>query len=303
MFQKHVSISVTDVLEDDFCTIRPYIAVLLKMNKLREYASSSRSMELGTFYHLLLQSVLSNNFDLVQHFYIHEKLSVKESFFTALYELTERFFFPDGEKDFDCIIEREKEVKFDDKLYFNLRTLAMLCSTLVEENNKGRLISLVIGTEYKIEYELSEKFLLTGRIDIVAWTVDRTAIRVIELKTGKKSPRDKRQVLTYSEIIRKKKPNIEITPELWYLNNNDEKKRIILDIPKEDIELKRISSIISFVEKLKSEKQLSPRIKNKKYCNKKCRMCEYIDEFFVQNKTMPKKDEIVWKKIRLKQEK
>ncbi|UJG42814.1 MAG: hypothetical protein K9W46_10565 [Candidatus Heimdallarchaeum endolithica] len=46
MFQKHVSISVTDVLEDDFCTIRPYFAVLLKMNKLREYASSSRSMEL-----------------------------------------------------------------------------------------------------------------------------------------------------------------------------------------------------------------------------------------------------------------
>ncbi|UJG42813.1 MAG: PD-(D/E)XK nuclease family protein [Candidatus Heimdallarchaeum endolithica] len=161
--------------------------------------------------------------------------------------MTERFFFPDGEKDFDCIIEREKEVKFDDKLYFNLRTLAMFCSTLVEENNRGKLISLVIGTEYKIEYELSEKFLLTGRIDILAWTVDRTAIRVIELKTGKESPRDKRQVLIYSEIIRIKKPNIEIIPELWYLNNNDKQKRRTLDLTEEDIELKRITKTISFV--------------------------------------------------------
>jgi len=81
MFLRPIRISVTDVLEDDFCTIRPYIEVLLKMNKLREYAPSTRSVELGTFYHLLLQSVLSSNFDLVQHFYIHEKLSVKESFF------------------------------------------------------------------------------------------------------------------------------------------------------------------------------------------------------------------------------
>ncbi|MHA1353369.1 MAG: PD-(D/E)XK nuclease family protein, partial [Candidatus Heimdallarchaeaceae archaeon] len=229
MISKPIRISVTDVLDDDFCIIRPYIEVLLKMNKLREYASSSRSMELGTFYHLLLQS---------------------------LYELTERFFFPDGEKDFDCIIEREKEVKFDDELYFNLRTLAMLCSTLVEENNSGKLISLVIGTEYKIEYELSEKFILTGRIDILAWTVDRKAIRVIELKTGKQSPRDKRQVLTYSEILRKKKPNIEIVPELWYLNNNNEKKRVILDFTEDNIELKRISKVISFVVKVKIEEQL-----------------------------------------------
>jgi len=301
MISKPIRISVTDVLDDDFCIIRPYIALILKMNKLREYAST-RSMELGTFYHLLLQSVLSNNFDLVEHFYIHEKLSVKEAFFTALYELTERFFFPDGEKDFDCIIEREKEVKFDDELYFNLRTLAMLCSTLVEENNNGRLISLVIGTEYKIEYELSEKFLLTGRINILAWTVDRKRLRVIELKTGEKSFRDKRQVLTYSEIIRKKKPNIEIIPELWYLNNNDKKKIRTFDLTDENKELKRISNIVSIVEIVTSEEQLPTRAKEKTFCEEKCRMCEYIDEVFAQNKIFTQNEEIVWKKILVKQE-
>ncbi|UJG42830.1 MAG: hypothetical protein K9W46_10660 [Candidatus Heimdallarchaeum endolithica] len=92
MISKPIRISVTDVLDDDFCTIRPYIALLLKMNKLREYAST-RSMELGTFYHLLLQSVLSNNFDLVEHFYIQEKLSVQESFFSALNECRKDFSF------------------------------------------------------------------------------------------------------------------------------------------------------------------------------------------------------------------
>ena len=294
MFSKPLRISVTDVLQDGLCERRAYLSALLKMNGLRKYSPSTRTISSGTFYHLLLESVLSNNFDLVEYFYIHEKLSVQEAFFTALYELTERFFFPDGEKDFDCIFEREKKLKFNDELYFNLRTLAMLCSTLVEENNKGRLISLVIGTEYKIEYELSEKFLLTGRIDILAWTVDRKAIRVIELKTGKQSFRDKRQVLIYSEILRKKKPNIEIVPELWYLNNNDTKKRIRLDLPKEDIELKSISNIVSIVERVKSEKQLDPTIKDKNYCNKKCKMGKHIDEFFIYNNISSKKKEIVW---------
>ncbi|UJG42829.1 MAG: hypothetical protein K9W46_10655 [Candidatus Heimdallarchaeum endolithica] len=172
----------------------------------------------------------------------------------------------------------------------------MFCSTLVEETNNGRLISLVIGTEYKIEYELSEKFLLTGRIDILAWTVDRKAIRVIELKTREKSFRDKKQVLTYSEILRKKKPNIEIVPELWYLNNNNEKKRVILDFTEDNIELKRISKVISFVVKVKIEEQLPCVIKERAFCEEKCRMCEYIDEIFAPNKKIPKIKKLFGKK-------
>ncbi|MHA1353150.1 MAG: PD-(D/E)XK nuclease family protein [Candidatus Heimdallarchaeaceae archaeon] len=299
MISKPIRISVTDVLEDDFCIIRPYIEVLLKMNKLREYASSSRSMELGTFYHLLLQSVLSNNFDLVEHFYIHEKLSVQEAFFTALYELTERFFFPDEEKDFDCIIEREKEVKFDDELYFNLRSLAMFCSTLVEETNNGRLISLVIGTEYKIEYELSEKFILTGRIDILAWTVDRKRLRVIELKTGKQSSRDKRQVLIYSEILRKKQPSIKIIPELWYLNNNDKQKRRTFDLTDEDIELKRINDIIVYYEHIDHSDELPLERKDKVFCSQTCKKCEYRNNIFIQEPNISKKVEVSWKTLKV----
>ncbi|UJG42710.1 MAG: PD-(D/E)XK nuclease family protein [Candidatus Heimdallarchaeum endolithica] len=300
MFARPIRICVTDVLEEDKCERRPYTAVLLKMKGLKKYAPSTFALNAGSFYHLLLQSVFSNNFDIVEYFYNNEKLTIEESFFAALNELTERFFFPDGIKDFECIIEREKEVKYDDELYFNLRSLAMLCSSLVEENN-NRLFSLVIGVEYKIEYELSEKFILTGRIDILAWTVDRKAVRVIELKTGKSSLRDKRQVLTYSEIIRKSYPNIEIIPELWYLNN-DEKKKRILDLPKEDIELKRISNIVSIVERVKSEKQLPGKIMKKAFCKEKCKMCDFINEIFGKNKKITKNEEIVWKKILVKQE-
>ena len=104
-------------------------------------------------------------------------------------------------------------------------------------------------------------------------------------------------MLVYSEILRKKKPNIEIVPELWYLNNNNEKKRVILDFTEENIELKRINDIIAYYKHIDHSDELPLERKDKVFCSQTCKMFEYRNKIFIQEPNISKKVEVSWKTL------
>ncbi|MHA1205884.1 MAG: hypothetical protein ACTSSL_13295 [Candidatus Heimdallarchaeaceae archaeon] len=80
------------LFDDKFKKIH-YLAVLFKINGLKRYSPSTQPTNIGTFYHMLLESVLSNNFELVEYYYYYEKMTVEESFFSALNECRKDFSF------------------------------------------------------------------------------------------------------------------------------------------------------------------------------------------------------------------
>jgi len=280
---KAARIDISDIAYDDKCERKPYMAVLLRINNLEKYFQEKHWIFIGKFLHEILQSTFSYNYSLVEYFYYKKNLKVGEALLNTMNLLKQRYIelLNEENENYPWFENYSMQGDIKEALNTGIPILAKLSETLIDIMDNGMIISNVIGTEYKIDLQINNRYSLIGKIDILAWKENRKKIRVIELKTGRKSIRDKSQVLTYAEIIRKERKDLEVIPELWYVKQNKRCKIIYPELSDENKEIERIKNVITIAEQVKTEKDLPPMSENDFLCREFCRMCiQHIDTIF-----------------------
>ncbi|MHA1347210.1 MAG: PD-(D/E)XK nuclease family protein [Candidatus Heimdallarchaeaceae archaeon] len=281
-------IDITDVAEDDKCDRKPHMAVLLRLNNLKKYFEEEYWVFTGKFLHEILQSTFSFDYSLVEYYYYRHSLSVGDAILSTMNQLKQRWIeiLYEKNENYPWFNNYTMQGKIKEALKAGIPILARLSETLIDVLENGKIVSNVIGTEYKVDLALTKRYSLVGRIDLLVWGENREKIRVIELKTGSKYLTDESQVLTYAEIIRRERPDLVVIPELWYTKGNMRCKIKYPKLTDKNKELKRIRKVITVAERAKTEEDIPPMTDNDFKCREFCRMClDHMDTIFPEDST------------------
>ncbi|MHA1271753.1 MAG: PD-(D/E)XK nuclease family protein [Candidatus Helarchaeota archaeon] len=278
-------LNISDITNID-CPRKNYIEMLINIKGIKKNEPLNKWTLTGIITHSILENTLLNDFDLIEYFYFKKKFSLTDSIKEAM-NTNKNYWF-------SFINEENEQYPWNRYLDFRnyvlehvedaITILAKLAQSLIIEKEHS-LINKLIGREFQINYQINPFLIVIGRIDLLAWEKPNK-LRIIEFKSGTKRRSDSSQIYTYYQIISKNLPEIEFTPEIWYIKNNKRALPKILKIPPDRDYLKLIQNTFKKVLRIKNEKDLPQMHNNTYYCNNICGLCnDYLDSIF-QNRNI-----------------